>query len=142
MEYRESAGELAPDRSVLVVGVSGNVFGIDRATGTKRWHRQLPGNGAELVFVTAGFGVVVASAVAAVVYCIDYLTGELLWEKPTQHKGRATILIEPDQIVCAKGGGIDCFAPDGRRLWRQPLEETGYGRIALAYPGNSAQADG
>ena len=72
---------------------------------------------------------------------IDYLTGVTRWRKSTKDAGRATILIEPDQILCMKNGFVDCFAPDGRLLWHQPLDGQGLGRGALGYPGNVAQAD-
>ena len=85
--------------------------------------------------------VVVASADTDSIVCLDYLTGELRWAQRTHSAGRATILIEPEQIVCAKAGYVDCYTPDGQRRWRQPLTGHGVGRVALGYPGNVAQAD-
>jgi hypothetical protein len=141
MDYRANAAEPQPDRSVLVVGLSGHVYGIARATGELLWANNLRGGGFGEVFIAVGYGVVIASAGGAALYCIDYLTGNDRWAVATQASGRATIVIEPDQIVCAKGGYIDCFSPDGNKLWSQPLKGAGVGRIALGYPGNIAQAD-
>lgn len=141
MDYRENADRPAPDRSILVVALNGHVYGLDRATGALRWHNELAGGGMGEVFLAVGYGVVVASAVGAKLYCLDYLTGETRWVQNTKASGRATVVIEPDQIVCAKSGYLDCFAPDGNALWSQPLKGAGMGRVALGYPGNVAQAD-
>jgi hypothetical protein len=141
MDYRANAAPLEPDRSILVVALSGNVYGIDRASGEVRWSNDLRGGGIAEVFLAIGYGVVVVSAFGSRLFCLDYLTGQTRWEHTTKTTGRATILLEPDQIVCAKGGYVDCFGPDGRLLWQQPLKGAGVGRIALGYPGNVAQAD-
>lgn len=141
MDYRANATTPEPDRSILVVGMSGKVFGLDRTTGEVRWNNDLRGGGFGEVFLAVGYGVVIASAFGKAIFCLDYLTGETRWSDTTQTSGRATIVIEPDQIVCAKDGYVDCFAPDGRKLWQQPLKGQGVGRMALGYPGNVAQAD-
>lgn len=141
MDYRSSAGPLEPDRSVLVVGLKGRVFGIDRQTGKALWRNDLPGGGGDEVFLAIGYGAVLASAQGPMIYCLDYLTGHERWKWPTHTSGRATILIEPDHIVCAKSGYLDCFSPEGRLLWAQPLYGAGVGRISLGYPENVAQAD-
>lgn len=141
MDYRTAPEPLQPDRSLLIVGLRGNVYALDRITGEPRWHNALPAGGFEEVTLAVGFGVVVASAHGGAIYCLDYVTGQIRWRQDTQHRGRATILLEPDQIVCAKNGSVDCYAPDGRLLWQQPLAGAGYGRAALGYPGNVMQAD-
>jgi outer membrane protein assembly factor BamB len=138
-EYRDRPEPLPSDRSVLVIGLNGWVIGIDRATGQKRWETSIRGS-AE-VYLAIGFGVVAASAWGGVLHVLDYLTGRILWERPTKSPGRATIVIEPDQIVCAKAGYVDCYSPDGRLLWQQTLSGKGEGRTSIGYPGNVAQAD-
>jgi hypothetical protein len=140
MDYRENAAPLERDRSILVVGLNGRLFGLDRASGEPRWFNDLEGSSGE-VTLAIDYGVVIASAAHAALYCIDYLTGVTRWRQFTKDSGRATILLEPDQIVCMKSGYVDCFAPDGRLLWQQPLKGQGLGRGALGYPGNVAQAD-
>jgi outer membrane protein assembly factor BamB len=141
MDYRANAAPLEPDRSILVVALNGYVYGLDRVTGEARWQNGLPGGGTEEVFLAIGYGAVVVSALGSKLFCLDYLTGQTRWEQTTQRSGRATVLVEPEQIVCAKGGYVDCFSPDGRLLWQQPLKGAGLGRMALGYPGNVAQAD-
>ena len=141
MDYRTAPEPQQPDRSLLIVGLRGHVYALDRATGQMRWHNPLPGGGIREVTLAIGFGVVVASAYGGIIYCLDYLTGQLRWQHDTQHAGRATILLEPDHIVCAKSGSVDCYAPDGRLLWMQPLQGAGFGPTAVGYPGNVMQAD-
>lgn len=142
MTYRAPPEVLEPDRSVLVVGTNGRVCGVDRATGSILWNSDLPKGSYGEVFIAIGYGVVIASADGAMIFCLDYLTGAERWRSPTTAGGRATIVMEPDQIVCAKGGYIDCFDPDGHHLWSQPLRGFGVGRVSLGLPGNVAQADG
>jgi outer membrane protein assembly factor BamB len=140
VDYRQNAAPPERDRSILVVGLNGRVFGLDRATGAIRWRVQLPGVRSE-VALAVDYGVVIASSHGGGLHCLDYLTGAVRWSEVTRDTGRATILIEPDQIVCIKDGYIDCFSPDGERLWQQPLKGEGIGRAALGYPGNVVQAD-
>lgn len=140
MTDRDSAAALPEDRSVLVVGLRGRVIGLDRMTGVVRWESAKEADGE--VFLALGYGVVIAAtSFNKVLVCLDYLTGERRWQVETTGRGRATILLEPDQIVCVRSGYLDCFLPDGRRLWSQPLQGRGEGRAALGYPGNVAQAD-
>jgi hypothetical protein len=138
MDYREPATRLEPDRSLLVVAILGSVYAIERDTGSFRWQFSLPG-GAVPVAIAIGYGVVIASNDDTLIYCLDYLTGELRREQTMKLRGRATILIEPDHIVCAKTGLIDSFAPDGKRLWTREL--LGAGVATIGYPGNVVQAD-
>lgn len=140
MTYRDNAVGPEPDRSILVVGLNARVFGIDRMTGALRWEQQL-GQYPQEVAIAVGFGVVVASSSGKALHCLDYLTGAPRWSVETTNTGRATILIEPDHIVCMKAGYVDCFSPAGQLLWQQPLKGKGIGRGALGYPGNVVQAD-
>ncbi len=130
-----------PDRSLLIVGLKGKLYALDRTSGAMRWQDDLAGGGSGEVAIAVDHGIVVASAFGKAIFCLDYATGEVRWQAPTQAGGRATIVIEPDHIVCAKGGYVDCYALDGRRLWAQPLHGAGVGRVALGYPGNVVQAD-
>ncbi len=141
MDYRSAPTTPEPDRSLLVVGLKGKVYALDRATGDVRWQNDLPDGGRGEVALAVGYGVVIVSAFGSRIFCLDYLTGAERWSQSTQAGGRATVLIEPDQIVCAKGGYVDCYTPDGRSLWAQPLQGAGLGRVALGYPGNVVQAD-
>ena len=139
MEYRTS-GALDPDRSVLVIGINGVVLGVDRASGTPRWRTDLASEGGS-VFLAVGYGVVIASSLGATLYCLDFLTGVVRWRRPTRSRGRASILIEPDHIICAKGSIVECVGPRGESMWELEVREGGFQRTALGYPGNVTQAD-
>ncbi len=129
------------DRSLLVIGINGNLYAVDRTTGEPRWHNDLPGGRYGVVALAIGHGVVIASADGAQIFCLDYATGHTRWTQPTQARGRATLVMEADHVVCAKSGYLDCFALDGKKLWSQPLKGAGQDQIALGYPGNVVQAD-
>lgn len=139
--YREQQQPAEVDRSILVVGLGGSVLGLDRFTGQVRWENGLPGGGYGEVFIALRFGALIVSATDDEVYRLDYHTGKTLWQQRTRSAGRATILIEHDHIVVGKGGELDAFDHHGRPLWQQKLEGRGVGRLALAFPGNVAQAD-
>jgi outer membrane protein assembly factor BamB len=141
LKYREATLEPEADRSILVVGIGGRVIALDRATGTTRWSTRLvPGDDAE-VYVALRYGVLAVSAFRARIFVLDYQTGEPRWTAQTSSSGRATIVIEPDLIVCAKGGEIDCWDHEGRHLWTRGVPDETPSRAALAFPGNVAQAD-
>jgi outer membrane protein assembly factor BamB len=139
--YRESPGPAEADRSILVVGIDSYLIGIDRKTGEQRWENPLVIGGAGEVYIALRYGALVVSAFDAVVLRVDYQTGETLWERPTRDTGRATILVEPDLIVVGKGGYLNAYDHHGKPLWFQELRGRGLGRLALAFPGNLAQAD-
>jgi outer membrane protein assembly factor BamB len=140
-EYRDAPKPLPVDRSVLVVGLNGRVFGMSRTSGEILWENGLEGGGYGEVALAIGYGVVIASASGRMVFCLDYLTGKTRWEQTTSAHGRASIVIEPDIIICSKNGYTDAFDPRGTMLWSQPLSGKGTGSIALGFPGNVIQAD-
>jgi outer membrane protein assembly factor BamB len=141
MTYREQEMPAEADRSILVIAINGRVRGLDRFNGALRWANDLFEGGTGPVHVAFRYGVLVVSAGGKQVFRLDYTTGATLWSAPTRSEGRATIVIEPDLIVIAKGGYIDAFSHAGQHYWQQPLTGLGTGRIALAFPGNVAQAD-
>jgi outer membrane protein assembly factor BamB len=139
MIYRDS--DLPPDvdRSIVIACITGWVHGLDRETGDIRWARELDDRGT--VHVAFRYGVLACSAEAAKISRLDYLSGEPLWLATTTGAGPATIVIEQDCIVCAKGGWVDCFDHDGRRIWARHINKgRGAGGVTLALPGNVAQA--
>ena len=75
------------------------------------------------------------------VFCFRYPTGELVWTKNSSAGGRASMVVEGDLLLVAKGGKIDCYQLDGKWLWTQLLEGHGRGAIAMGVPGTWAQAD-
>jgi hypothetical protein len=141
MSHRQGGVPLESDRSILVLGVSGACLGLSRATGEVTWRNILSRGGGGEVSVAFRFGVVAVSAAGHALFRLDYRTGDTLWQAETSGGGRATIVVEPELIVVAKGGYVDAFGHDGSRHWRQPLKGIGEGRMALAFPGNVAQPD-
>ena len=139
---RQSDVLVQTDRSILVLGISGVVVGISRATGEPCWRNTLNGGGGGEVFLAFRHGVLVVSAAGGALFRIDHRNGDTLWRSVTSGSGRATIVVEPDLIVVAKGGYVDGFGHDGKLRWKQPLRGMGMGRMALAFPDNVSQADG
>ena len=136
--YREQD---APAPAVLVVGIHGNLVGIDRATGAILWKNGLEEGGYGTVYIALSQGRVFASAGGKRVFAVDMRTGATLWSAETSGYGRATMLVELDEIYVAKSGYLDCFDRYGNRRWTQKLEGLGTGPVALGVPGNVAQAD-
>src|SRR5688572_26834054 len=100
MTYRQSEAPPEVDRSIVVVGLNGKVFGLDRLTGQLCWTNGLTGGGGSgEVFIALRYGALVVSASGMRVYSLDYRTGETRWMVATQGAGRASILIEPEYIV-------------------------------------------
>jgi outer membrane protein assembly factor BamB len=142
MTYRTTEQAIEPDRSILVVALHGKVHGVDRDTGEVRWVNDLGGWGSRgHVALAVGYGIIIAAAETGGIHCLHYRTGTSRWRGDTQATGRATVLIEADQIICAKGGYVDAYSPDGRLLWQQPLRGAGTGTAAIGYPDNVVQAD-
>jgi len=139
MIYRD--GDLPPDvdRSIVIACMVGWVHGIDRATGAIRWAYDLDSRGN--VHVAFRYGVLALSGNADELTRLDYQTGARVWRSPTTDRGPATIVVEQDYIVCAKGSWVECFDHHGHRLWSQRINQgRGTGGISLALPGNVAQA--
>lgn len=137
--YRDAPAATEP--AILVVGMGGQVVGLDRMSGEIKWRNMLPNGGIGPVHIAFRLDALMVSPDDAVLYRLDYLSGRTLWARPTSGLGRATILVEPGLIVVAKGGHVDGFDHAGNRLWKQPLRGNGCGPSALAFPGNVAQAD-
>ncbi len=133
-----SESETSP---ILVVAIDGRVVGLDRETGVELWGNTLPGGSGGEVYLVVDSTRVFASALGSRLFCLDYLTGNTVWEVDCR-SGRASIVVDGDLVVLAKEGHVDCYdRATGRHLWNNPLRGLGYGRIALGFPGNVAQAD-
>jgi outer membrane protein assembly factor BamB len=141
MDNRSAPVPPEVDRSLLVVGLNGHLLGINRELGAVAWTNKLPGGGHGALFLAMRYGVLVASAHGSSIFRVDYRFGHTLWRAETTSAGRATILIEPDCIVVAKSGYLDCFTHDGEKLWSQPFTGLGVGAVAMGFPGNVVQAD-
>lgn len=128
-------------RDILIVGINGRVIGIDTASGQPRWEDGLKGGGYGEVALAATDRLVFASATGAMLFCFEYATGQLVWKSETTSSGRASVVVQDERVYVAKGGEIDCFTFEGRRVWAQGLPGRGLGSIALGFPGNIVQAD-
>ncbi len=128
------------ERSILVVGQSGTLIGLDRESGKVRWEYQLERFSVDMVTVIAG-DLVLASGNEARLFCVRYSTGTPLWYEDTSAEGRATIMVDGDQILVAKGGHIDCFTLDGKPAWKRDLSKHGAVPASLGLPGNIQQGD-
>ncbi|MBI4702489.1 MAG: PQQ-binding-like beta-propeller repeat protein [Deltaproteobacteria bacterium] len=133
---KEQAG-----RDLVVVAVAGRVAALDRHSGAERWRSDLPGGSWGEVAVAVTEQHVLASAAGNVLFCLDYRTGEQLWTAQTSCTGRASILVDGEQIFVARSGEIECFSSTGKRLWHSPLKGMGTGAMALGLPGGVVQAD-
>lgn len=131
MPYRE----IEDERKILVIGLNGVVVGLDRETGAILWKNDLKGGGVGRVAVAIAEGKVFASAEGDKLFCLDYLTGQTLWEQKTSHSGdNPSILVERDVLYVSKWGYIDCFTTSGEKLWSQELKGLGVGHANLKLP--------
>jgi outer membrane protein assembly factor BamB len=129
--YREAA----PDRSLLIVAFSGQVFAVDRATGIVRWEVTTVHANAVEIFLTE---TVVIAATTGHLLFIDYLTGALHATVPLR---RATMLFEGEHIYVGDTGEASCYTLRGDLVWSQHFKGKGQGDVALGLPGNVRQAD-
>jgi outer membrane protein assembly factor BamB len=126
---------------ILILGIGGQVVGIDALTGNIRWQDSMTGGGYGEVALAANDEYAFASAQSAKLFCYRISTGELLWTATTSASGRATIVVEGRLVFVAKGGEVNAFDFAGERQWEQALKGKGLGRIAMGFPGNLVQAD-
>jgi outer membrane protein assembly factor BamB len=126
---------------VLVVAVNGSVFGIDASNGEQRWSNVLDGAGFGVVELAIESERVLACPAGGFVFCLDESSGETRWRAATSGlRGRATMLVDGDRVVVAKGGAVDCFSlATGERAWS--VGNVGTGSIALGVQGRVRQAD-
>ena len=126
---------------ILILGISGQVIGIDALTGNIRWQDGMKGGGYGEVALAANEEFVFASARGAKLFCYRRTSGEVLWVSDTSASGRATVVVEGRLVFVAKGGEVNAFTFTGERQWKQQLSGKGLGRIAMGFPGNIVQAD-
>lgn len=138
---------LLDPRETLIVGLNGQVAGLDPESGQEKWRNRLEEDDQGPVELAIVGDIVFACADRGQLYSIDKTTGMTRWRAPTSRDiGRSTILVEeeggqPRRIFVAKGGVIDCFAAEGKRVWSQNLPETGVGSAAMAMGDAVRQAD-
>lgn len=135
--YRQD-GEV--EHAVLVLGLGGQVLGMNVQDGTVLWeHRIEPAGEVELAFR----GDRVYATAGHFLCAIRYPDGAPLFrvEVPGTYKGRPSMVIEGGRILLATRGEITCFDLDGRQLWHDGLTGRGVGSVSLGFPGNVRQAD-
>jgi outer membrane protein assembly factor BamB len=126
---------------ILVAALNGTVLGIDASTGDTVWVNPLDGAGFGVVEIAIERDVILACPTSSFVFCLDYASGDVRWRAATSGlHGRATLLVDGERVIVAKGGALDCFAmSSGERLWR--VESVGTGSVALGVPGRVRPAD-
>jgi outer membrane protein assembly factor BamB len=138
MNYRSSAAGYSP---LLIVTVEGKVAAIDMESGREVWRNSLSGAGMGVVEVWVEGATVLVAPVSNVIVALRYTTGEEIWRATTTGSGRASILVEGQRVIVARGGYVDCFDPNGQRLWSNELSGLGMGATGIALLGTSRQAD-
>ncbi len=134
--YRESANE---DRSILVTAFAGKLFGLHRDDGCIAWTRLLGGGHEVEILIDCGR---VYATQGREVHCVDYETGELVWEvkMPNAYEGRPTMVVERDHLFVGSAGEVSCLSLQGEVVWTQHFVNMGIGAVALGFPGNVRQA--
>ena len=125
----------------VIVAVSGTVSAFDLLSGEELWLNKLQGGGYGPVALEVTSRFVFASANGAKLFCLDRLTGEEAWSKSTETSGRATLIATSDEVVCVKGGEVDCFEISGKRRWHKSLTLLAGMEAAVGIPGHVIQAD-
>jgi outer membrane protein assembly factor BamB len=135
--YREPS-EQGP---VLVAAFNDKVFGLDKRSGQVAWKFQFRRQIGFALRVQIEGGRVYA--LGDELACLDYLTGRPLWRTPLSSTlARGTLLVEGGRAFVADGGEVTCLsADDGRVLWSEGFKGEGQGKVTLALPGLSQQAD-
>lgn len=125
---------------VIVMAAGGSVHGIDVNSGAAVWTNPLDGAGFGVVELEFENDALLACPTGGAVFCIDLRSGETRWRAATSGlHGRATMLVDFDRVVVAKGGAVDCFAlGTGEKLWSR--QNVGTGSVALGVPGRVRQA--
>lgn len=137
--YRQDA---APDRSILVTAFSGQLFGIDRASGEIRWAVGANTFGYGVLEIAFEGGVVIVASRTQLGF-VDYLTGQVhaVVDIEGDHPRRPTMIVDNGQVLIARDGEVTCFTTRGDRVWYQPFKGKGIGVTAIGLPGNVRQAD-
>jgi hypothetical protein len=128
MDYRAKASE-----PPLVVSFGRFVCAVERATGARRWERDLD---AEARLVCLEDRVLVLHSKLD---CVDLATGKLVWRAAV---AGATLLCDGAIAFVGDFGEVTAVRlDDGAVLWHEPFKGRGIGSVALAVPGGAAQAD-
>jgi len=107
---------------ILVQATHQLLRGIDTNSGALVWQYDLGTFPFEVAI--RGQRIFVAGHSLPEVHCVDYLTGRPLWRAPLAglRHSRAYIVVGDDRVFVQRGDAIDCFSPDGARLWTNRYE--------------------
>lgn len=121
----------------IITAFNDHVLALDTTTGRVAWQIDVPVRRCivhEERVIVAGTDRVTA---------LDYRSGERLWEtrcevSPSQS---VTLLLARGCIYASFGGEIAALDLEGKLLFKNSLQGTGYGAATLALPGLVAHAD-
>jgi outer membrane protein assembly factor BamB len=102
---------------ILVYANQSMLHGLDAASGQLVWKQDLVGYPIELAI--RGQRVLALATGEHDLHCFEYTTGRLLWRAPIEgHPNyRAYIVLGDDRIFVQRADRVECFTPDGARLW-------------------------
>lgn len=137
-----SQASTAQDRTILVVGFRGQVFGLERATGHVVWETPLGDRFADETEIWIGNDVVIAASRTRLAF-IAYETGQLYASIPLpgSYESRPTMLVDEEHVYIGRRGELSCFTTRGQPVWFNPFKGKGLGSMAIGLPGNVRQAD-
>ena len=131
------------ETAVLVIAFNGRIFGLDPATGQQRWAYDIGNdfarNEVELLISTSR----IYACDGRSLVCLEYPSGRWLGSTPLppRGQGRPTMVLQGDRLYVATRGVVTCFDDGGKMVWHEPFGGSGYGSVALGFPGNVRQAD-
>jgi hypothetical protein len=121
--------------SILIVAFGKNVFGLDPATGARRWERSDFGFYPRLHVMEHA-----TLVLAQELHCLENAGGRTLWKADTLGE---TLLYPGGETAFVAGLG-ETFAVrirDGHILWHEKFSGKGMGEVSLGVPGMSVQLD-
>jgi len=132
MTYRDDA---RPTKSRLVVAVNGEIAAIDRRSGEECWRAAIHGAGLGHVALLVSGGVVYAASEEELVICLDAESGAKRWERATVAYGRATLLVDGEDLFIARGSHLECLdRSTGASRWAKTVRGMGKGAASLVLP--------
>jgi len=123
MSYREQ------ESTHCIVSAGRTVSAVDLATGAALWTNSDFGNAAAGAMIVTPERVILAgwNQIGA----IDARTGRTVWTSKITAYGRPALLREGDRLLVGGGGVVECFAIDGRLLWRLAPDKANSVAIAI-----------
>jgi outer membrane protein assembly factor BamB len=111
--------------ALVFIGIKGSVVALNRATGQQVWTTHL--RGSDFVNVILEEGGILASCCGEI-FCLDPLTGILMWHNPLKGFGRGLATIATEQ------NPGNCNAPTLAEKHRRDQEAAASSAAAVAVP--------